>query len=107
MTEHEATETILVVDDEPGIQSALRRTLRRAGYQVITAGSGAEGLDQLSQQAVDLIISDMRMPEMDGAQFLSRAAEKWPTVVRVLLTGYADMESTIAAINEGKIAQYI
>jgi len=98
---------LLFVDDEPGIVAALRRLFRPHGYVVLTANSGAEGLDILEREAVDLVISDMRMPEMDGARFLEQVRRRWPEVVRILLTGYADIESTIAAINRGEIWRYI
>lgn len=99
--------TILLVDDEQNILSSLRRLFRPIGYSILMANSGQEGLDLLAQQKIDLVISDMRMPEMDGAEFLSKVAKQWPDTIRILLTGYADMESTIAAINEGKIYKYI
>lgn len=99
--------TILCVDDEPNILSALRRLFRPQGYTVKVAGSGAEGLAVIDAEQVDLIISDMRMPGMDGAAFLAEACKRQPDAVRLLLTGYADMESTIAAINAGHIARYI
>ncbi len=98
---------VLVVDDEPNIVSALRRMLRANGYQVQTAPGGAEALKLLEQTAVDLIISDMRMPEMNGAEFLRRSRERVPEAVRILLTGYADIGSTIAAVNEGEIFRYV
>lgn len=98
---------LLCVDDEPNILSALRRVFRQAGYQVRIAASGAEGLQLLEQESVDLVISDMRMPEMDGARFLARVREGWPDILRLLLTGYADMQSTIAAINQGEIFRYV
>ncbi|NOV28779.1 HD domain-containing phosphohydrolase [Methylomonas sp. ZR1] len=97
---------LLFVDDEPNVLKALRRLFRGAEYQVYMAESGADGLEILAQQPIDLIISDMRMPQMDGAEFLTRAAERWPNIVRILLTGYADIESTIAAVNKGKIYSY-
>lgn len=99
--------TILVVDDEPGILSSLRRLLRPAGYRIFTAESGAAGLGILEQEAVDLVISDMRMPEMNGAQFLEQVRNRWPGTTRILLTGYADVSSTIEAINRGEIYRYI
>lgn len=99
--------TILCVDDEPNILSALKRLFRPAGYRVLTAGSGAEGLALLGAEAIDLVISDMRMPEMDGATFLARVRQDWPAVIRILLTGYADIESTVAAINHGEVYRYI
>ena len=89
--------SVLCVDDEPNILLALKRTLRPAGYQVATAAGGAEGLELLARESVDLVISDMRMPQMDGAHFLAEVREHYPEVIRILLTGYADMSSTIAA----------
>ncbi|NMF88213.1 HD domain-containing phosphohydrolase [Aromatoleum petrolei] len=99
--------TLLLVDDEPSILSALRRLLRPAGYTIHTAESGRAGLELLEREPVDLVISDMRMPEMDGAKFLEQVRARWPEVTRMLLTGYADMSSTIAAINRGEIYRYV
>lgn len=99
--------TLLLVDDEPSVLSALRRLFRMEGYQVLLANSGAEGLQVLDSQEVDLVISDMRMPEMDGAKFLNFVRERHPEIVRLLLTGYADIGSTISAINDGEIHRYI
>ncbi|SFF83289.1 Response regulator c-di-GMP phosphodiesterase, RpfG family, contains REC and HD-GYP domains [Duganella sp. CF458] len=99
--------TILCVDDEPNILSSLRRLFRGKGYEVLTAISGAQGLDLLEQQPVDLVISDMRMPEMDGARFLAQVRERWPNTVRLLLTGYSDVQSIQDAINCGEIYRYI
>lgn len=98
---------VMCVDDEPNILSALRRLLRPQGYQVVLAGGGVEALSLLEEAPCDLIISDMRMPEMDGAQFLAEVRARWPQTVRILLTGYADIGSTIAAINQGQIYRYI
>jgi response regulator RpfG family c-di-GMP phosphodiesterase len=99
--------TILCVDDEPSILSALRRLFRSAGYKVLTAEGGKAALATLAQEPIDLIISDMRMPNMDGAQLLEQVCSGWPGTTRLLLTGYADVTSTIAAINKGKIQRYI
>jgi response regulator RpfG family c-di-GMP phosphodiesterase len=99
--------TLLFVDDEPSILSALRRLFRPHGYRIMMAESGAAGLEILEREAVDLVISDMRMPEMDGATFLKQVRGRWPQVMRILLTGYADITSTVAAINEGEIYRYI
>jgi response regulator RpfG family c-di-GMP phosphodiesterase len=99
--------TLLLVDDEVNILSALRRLFRSQRYRVLTATSGREGLELLEREAVDMVISDMRMPNMDGAQFLSKVRERWPEAVRVLLTGYADLTSTIDAINNGEIYRYV
>lgn len=99
--------TLLFVDDEPSILSALRRLFRPHGYRILIAESGAEGLEVLEKETVDLVISDMRMPEMDGATFLKHVRNSWPQTMRILLTGYADITSTVAAINEGEIYRYI
>ncbi len=101
------TITLLLVDDEPSILSALRRLLRKGGYAIHTAESGKAGLEILEREHVDLVISDMRMPEMDGARFLEQVRARWPDTVRLLLTGYADVTSTIDAINRGEIYRYI
>ncbi|MGD9787774.1 MAG: HD domain-containing phosphohydrolase [Sulfuricellaceae bacterium] len=104
----QASSSLLFVDDEPNILSALKRLFRPLGYQVFTAESGDAGLEILRGGApIDLVVSDMRMPGMGGAEFLERVRQQWPDVVRILLTGYADMESTVAAINRGEIYRYI
>ncbi len=99
--------SLLFVDDESNILSSLKRLFKPLGYKLFFANSGAEGLEILDQQPIDLIVSDMRMPEMDGADFLGRAARKWPDTIRLLLTGHADMTTTIKAINSGQIYYYI
>jgi response regulator RpfG family c-di-GMP phosphodiesterase len=98
---------VLCVDDEPNILSALRRTLRTGGWRVLTAGSGAEALQMLATEAVDIVISDMRMPEMDGAVLLEQVHARWPETIRLLLTGHADTDAAIAAINRGRIFRYL
>ncbi len=98
---------VLCVDDEPNILSSLRRLFRTEGYKLLIAGSGSEGLQVCEKENVDLIISDMRMPQMDGAQFLEQVRARWPSTIRLLLTGYADIASTIDAINKGEIYRYI
>ena len=99
--------TLLCVDDEPNILSSLRRLFRAKGYRVLTAEGGAAGLLLLESETVDLVISDMRMPEMDGAQFLAQVRARWPGVIRLLLTGYSDIQSILDAINCGEIYRYI
>lgn len=99
--------SILCVDDEPGILSALRRLFRAKGFDVRVAEGGQAGLDALAQQSADVVISDMRMPQMDGVAFLAQVRQRWPDTMRLLLTGYADITSTMGAINEGEIFRYI
>jgi response regulator RpfG family c-di-GMP phosphodiesterase len=98
---------VLFVDDESSILSALRRLFRPQGYRVLMAESGPAGLAILESEPVDLVMSDMRMPEMDGATFLEQVRLRWPDVGRILLTGYSDISSTVAAINRGAIHRYI
>jgi response regulator RpfG family c-di-GMP phosphodiesterase len=99
--------TILCVDDEPNILAALKRLFRPTGYRILTADSGQAGLLLLQGEPVDLVISDMRMPEMDGARFLELVRARWPDTVRLLLTGHADVGAIIEAINRGEIYRYI
>lgn len=107
-TKDEATPaTVLFVDDEANILSSLKRLFRPLGYRIFTAERGAAGLEIMAKEKVDLVVSDMRMPEMTGAQFLEQVREKWPDAIRILLTGYADISSTIDAINKGQIYRYI
>lgn len=102
-----ASVTLLCVDDEQNILASLRRLFRPDGYRVLTATAGDEGLKLLDSEHVDLVISDMRMPNMDGARFLEIVRSRWPDTLRILLTGHADITSTIEAINQGQILRYI
>jgi len=106
-TDQVSPATLLLVDDEENILSALRRLFRPAGYRILTAPGGMQGLEVLEKEGVDLVISDMRMPGMDGAKFLEEVARRWPETVRILLTGYSDLTSTISAVNKGRIYCYI
>jgi len=105
--EQEAPGTLLFVDDEDNILSSLKRLFRPLKYRIFTANGGARGLEILEREAVDVVVSDMRMPEMSGAEFLEQVAAKWPKTVRIMLTGYADLASTVDAINKGQIFQYV
>ena len=98
---------VLCVDDEKAVLDGLSLHLRRR-YQVLTALSGAEALTVLAREpSVAVVISDMRMPGMDGATFLTRARDAAPDTVRLLLTGQAHIDSAIAAINEGRIFRFL
>jgi len=99
--------TILLVDDEINILNAINRFLKPRGYRILMANDANRALEVLEIEDVDLIISDMRMPGMNGAQLLNKVREDWPWVVRILLTGYSDVNSAITAINEGEIYRYI
>ncbi len=104
-TEHSAT--LLFVDDEANVLSSLKRLFRPSGYRIFTAEGGALGLEVMAREKIDIVISDMRMPEMSGAQFLQKVYEQWPDTVRILLTGYAEISATIDAVNKGHIYRYI
>jgi response regulator RpfG family c-di-GMP phosphodiesterase len=99
--------TVLCVDDEPNILLSLRRVLRNCDCQVVTANGGLEALERMRQTPAAVVVSDRRMPGMDGVQFLERIREGWPEAVRILLTGHAEMGATVAAINRGGIFRYI
>ena len=98
---------VLCVDDEVNILKSLRRLFITEPLELMAASSGAEALELMNHHQFDLIISDMRMPSMDGAEFLTRAYQIQPESYRILMTGYADIQSTIAAVNSGKISRYI
>ncbi|GAB4254103.1 MAG: hypothetical protein Kow0065_00760 [Methylomicrobium sp.] len=99
--------TLLLVDDEINIVNALKRSLRRDGYQILTANSGVEALAVLAEHRVGVIVSDQRMPQMSGADFLSEAKALYPDTVRIMLSGYTDLESVTSAINEGAIYKFL
>jgi PAS domain S-box-containing protein len=98
---------ILVVDDEEAILETMTYTFED-DYQVLTASSASEGLDLLERDGpVSVVISDQRMPEMTGVEFLSKVFEMNPTTTRIILTGFADMDAIIRAINDGHVYAYI
>lgn len=99
--------TLLLVDDEENILRCLARTLRRDGYKILTASSGEEGLNVLAQNNVGVIVSDQRMPGMNGSEFLSRAREQKPETVRIMLSGYTELTSVTDAINQGAIFKFL
>jgi response regulator RpfG family c-di-GMP phosphodiesterase len=101
-----ATPSILLVDDETAILDGLRRQLRK-NFTVHTANGGAEALELLESTPVGVVVSDLRMPQMDGATFLARVRSRYPDVVRILLTGQADTQAAINAINEGQIYRFL
>jgi PAS domain S-box-containing protein/diguanylate cyclase (GGDEF)-like protein len=106
-THSQKTHTLLLVDDEENITSALRRLLRRDGYRIVTACSGEDGLRRLAEHDVDVIVSDQRMPGMTGVEFLNRAKVLYPHTVRIVLSGYTELQSIIDAVNEGAIYKFL
>ncbi|MCX6826230.1 MAG: response regulator [candidate division Zixibacteria bacterium] len=99
--------TILLVDDEIGILKSLQRLLKELDVTVLTASGGPEALVFMKNSPITLIISDQRMPQMTGVELLSRSRAIHPNAIRILLTGYADLDSTMQAINSGAIRYYI
>ncbi|MDH5570199.1 MAG: response regulator [Gammaproteobacteria bacterium] len=99
--------TILIVDDEENIINSLKRLLRRDGYNILTAIGGNAGLDVLKSNKVAVIISDQRMPEMSGVEFLGHVKELYPDTVRIVLSGYTDLNSVTDAINKGSIYKFL
>ena len=106
-TEQATTYTVLFVDDEPNILRAIKRALFTMDITLLLADSGAKALDLMSKHDVHVVISDMKMPQMSGAELLEQVAINYPETFRVVLTGYADIESTIKAVNQGKIHRYL
>jgi len=98
---------ILCVDDEANILKVLTRLLGAHGYEVLTAFSGNEALDILAKQPVDVIVSDQRMPGMTGWELFRITRDKYPQAVRIMMSGYADFDSLVNAVNEGEIFRFI
>lgn len=101
------TYTVLFVDDEPNILRAIKRALFSMNITLLLAESGEKALELMEKHDVHVVISDMKMPQMSGAELLEKIANKYPNTFRVVLTGYADIESTIKAVNQGKIHRYL
>lgn len=103
----ERRQSILIVDDEDNVRNALRRCLRKDPYDLHFASSGPEALEVLGARSIDMIISDHLMPGMTGLELLKIARNRWPDVMRVILTGHADLETAISAINLGEIYRFL
>ncbi|MBL8830515.1 MAG: response regulator [Planctomycetaceae bacterium] len=99
--------TVLWVDDDPYILRSLRRLLRNEPYHLRIAHGGAEALEQLENSPAQVIVSDQRMPDMTGTEFLERVAERFPHTVRVVLSGYADAGAIVDAVNRGSIYKFL
>jgi response regulator RpfG family c-di-GMP phosphodiesterase len=98
---------VLFVDDEPNVLEGIQRTLRKQ-VELQTASSGAEALRLMHESGpFALVVSDMRMPAMNGAQFLAKVREQEPDTIRMILSGQADLQATIAAVNEGHIYRFL
>lgn len=98
---------ILLVDDEDYVRKALRRALRREPYDIEEADGPRAALALLERQAFDVIVADHLMPEMTGLQLFGVARGRWPDTIRIILTGHADMQTAIDAINQGEIYRFL
>lgn len=98
---------LLLVDDEPNILAALRRLLRQDGYAITAETDARVALTRLESEDFDVIVSDQRMPEMTGVEFLRRAKQLRPHSMRIVLSGYTDLDSVTSAINEGAIYKFL
>jgi len=99
---------ILMVDDEENIVNALQRSLRKvADWEIEIFTSGADAIRRSEVSTFDLFVSDFRMPEMNGVEFLSQAKKLQPNAVRIILSGYTDLEALMGAINEAEIFRFI
>lgn len=98
---------ILIVDDEDNVRHALRRSLRKEGYELFFGAEPAEGLEVLKVQPIDMVISDHLMPNMTGLEFLKIVRDRYPDSLRLMLTGHADMQTAIDAINQGSIYRFL
>lgn len=103
--EHEKI-AVLYVDDEVNNLNSFKATFRR-DYKIFTATSGKEGLDILKANPIQILITDQRMPEMTGVDFLIEVVKEFPDPIRILLTGYADINAVIDAVNKGHIYYYL
>lgn len=97
---------ILIVDDEPHVISAIMRGMDEEPYRLVGASGGSEALQLMQRQRFKVVISDEKMPGMDGAEFLGVVKELYPETVRIMLTGHASVEATMRAVNSGEIYRF-
>jgi len=99
--------TLLFVDDERGVLNALKRIFIDENYRILTAASADEALEVMERERVHLVISDHRMPEVTGAALLGEVKQRWPDTIRIMLTGHADIQSIMGAVNDGAVYKFI
>ncbi len=98
---------ILIVDDQPLVLGVLKEILSRGPYTVLSAPSAEKALDLMAGETIDVVISDERMPGMQGSEFLAIVRQRYPDTVRIILTGHASVEAAIRAINESEIFRFL
>ncbi len=99
--------TILFVDDEENILHSLKRLLRKERYRILTATCGADGLEMLKKHEVHLVVTDQRMPGMSGTEFLAKVKENYPEIIRIVLSGYTEVDTITESINKGHIYKFM
>jgi DNA-binding NtrC family response regulator len=100
--------TIMMVDDDPVVLESFKRGLKGEGYEIITADNSEKAIEKLKiKPDIKVIISDIKMPGMDGLELLKLMKKEYPYAIRIVLTGYADVENAIAAINQGQVYRFI
>lgn len=98
---------VLFVDDESNILSTIKRQFRNMDYELLLANSGEEGLHLLHRETVSVIVSDMKMPEMDGARFLELSRDIQPDAVKIVLSGHSEIDTVLDSINRGNIWRFV
>jgi DNA-binding NtrC family response regulator len=98
---------VLLLDDEPNVTAGLKRALHHEPWKIFTAATVGGAFDILAREAVDVIVSDERMPGMSGSQFLAETRKKYPNVIRMILSGQANLEAAVRAINEGEVYRFL
>lgn len=98
--------TILLVDNDEGIRNAVTRLLRKEHYTILTAASGEEGIELFERHPIHLVVSEQMLPGTPGTDFLQRVKERWPTAVRVILSGYVEPALVVESVNKGEIFRF-
>lgn len=107
MASNDERTTVLIVDDEANVLASLKRVLRDESFDILTAQSGQDALALFESHVIDVLVSDERMPHMDGTTLLAEVQKRHPRCIRILLTGYPNVESLIKSINQGQLYRFI
>lgn len=101
------TPVVLLLDDEPNVTAGIKRALHNEPWKIFTAATVGGAFDILARENVDVVVSDERMPGMSGSQFLAEVRKKYPNSIRMILSGQADLEAAVRAINEGEVYRFL